>query len=176
MSLALASSDPIRSAARSMSPHRFSPGRPRLTGRGIGLSQSKRAPGPSSAGAAAERICPRLLGGSLPRLCRDDQQQRHDRFCPVCRHRCPTSDLSHTDQPGTGLAECEASSTVRTITIRDAPFAKATAAVVKARNTSITATVPVARLAPSRRLWFEISITSETKPNLSNTESKNGPL
>jgi len=65
---------------------------------------------------------------------------------------------------------------VRTITIRDAPFAKATAAVVKARNTSITATVPVARLAPSRRLWFEISITSETKPNLSNTESKNGPL
>jgi hypothetical protein len=58
----------------------------------------------------------------------------------------------------------------------DAPFAKATAAVVKARNTSMTATVPIARVAPSRRLWIEISITAETKPNLSNTESKNGPL
>src|SRR6516225_7888828 len=54
-----------------------------------------------------------------------------------------------------------ASSPVRTITMLDAPFAKATAAaVVKARNTSMTATVPVARVAPSRRLWIEISIAS----------------
>ena len=58
----------------------------------------------------------------------------------------------------------------------EAPFDKATAAVVKARKTSMTATEPVARVAPSRRLWIEISITAETKPNLSNTESKNGPL
>src|SRR6516164_1415790 len=48
-----------------------------------------------------------------------------------------------------------ASWTVRTITILNAPFAKATAAVVKARKTSMTATVPVARFAPSRRLWTE---------------------
>src|SRR5438552_685763 len=53
-----------------------------------------------------------------------------------------------------------ASSTVLTITMLDAPFASATAAVVKARNTSMTATVPVARLAPSKRLWIEISIPS----------------
>lgn len=32
------------------------------------------------------------------------------------------------------------------------------AAVVKARNTSMTATVPVARIAPFRRLWIETSI------------------
>jgi cell division GTPase FtsZ len=32
-------------------------------------------------------------------------------------------------------------------------------AVVKARNTSMTATVPATRIAPSRRLWIEISIT-----------------
>lgn len=31
-----------------------------------------------------------------------------------------------------------------------------TAAVVKPRNTSIAATVPIARVAPSRRLWIEI--------------------
>jgi hypothetical protein len=47
---------------------------------------------------------------------------------------------------------------VPTITIFDAPFAKATAAVVKARKTSMIATVPVARVAPSRRLWIEISM------------------
>jgi hypothetical protein len=41
-----------------------------------------------------------------------------------------------------------ASSTVRTITIFDAPFARATAAVEKARNTSMTATEPVALAAP----------------------------
>jgi hypothetical protein len=40
----------------------------------------------------------------------------------------------------------------------EAPFDKGTAAVVKARNTSMTATVPFARDAPSRRLWIEISI------------------
>jgi hypothetical protein len=38
--------------------------------------------------------------------------------------------------------------TVPTITIFDAPFAKATAAVVKARKTSMIATVPVARANP----------------------------
>ena len=37
---------------------------------------------------------------------------------------------------------------------------RATAVVVKALNTSMTATVPVARVAPSRRLWIEISIAS----------------
>jgi hypothetical protein len=51
-----------------------------------------------------------------------------------------------------------ASSTERTITMREAPFAKATAAVVKARNTSMIATAPVARVAPSSRLWIEIFI------------------
>jgi hypothetical protein len=69
-----------------------------------------------------------------------------------------------------------ASLTERTITMLDAPFAKATAAVVKERKTSMTATVLIARVAPSRRLWIEISIAAETKPNLANTESKNGPL
>jgi hypothetical protein len=39
----------------------------------------------------------------------------------------------------------KASSTVRTIIIRDAPLAKATAAVVKARKTSMIATMPVVR-------------------------------
>jgi hypothetical protein len=53
-----------------------------------------------------------------------------------------------------------ASSTVRTMTILNAPFARATAPVVKARNTSMTVTKPVARVAPSRRLWIEISIAS----------------
>src|ERR1700730_8485058 len=57
-----------------------------------------------------------------------------------------------------------ASSTLRTITIRDALFARATAAVVKARNTSMTATEPVARVAPARRLWIEVSITTDTMP------------
>ena len=42
--------------------------------------------------------------------------------------------------------------------MREAPFARVTAAVVKARNTSTTATVPAARVAPSIRLWMEISI------------------
>jgi hypothetical protein len=55
-----------------------------------------------------------------------------------------------------------ASSTERTITMLDAPFARATAAVVKARNTSMIATVPVARVAPSSKLWIEISMVTKT--------------
>lgn len=42
-----------------------------------------------------------------------------------------------------------------------APVTKVTAAVVKARKTSMIATVPVARVAPSRRLWIEISIAMD---------------
>jgi hypothetical protein len=42
-----------------------------------------------------------------------------------------------------------ASSTVRTIRMREAPFARATATVVKARNKSMIATERVARMAPS---------------------------
>ena len=55
-----------------------------------------------------------------------------------------------------------ASSTVATMMIREAPFAKATAAVVKARNVSITATAPLAILAPSKRLSIEIFIATAT--------------
>ena len=51
-----------------------------------------------------------------------------------------------------------ASSTVATMMIREAPFASATAAVVNARKVSMTATVPVAPLAPSNRLRSEILI------------------
>jgi len=43
-------------------------------------------------------------------------------------------------------------------TMIEALFDQATAAVVKARKTSMTATEPVARVAPSSRLWMEISM------------------
>ncbi len=46
--------------------------------------------------------------------------------------------------------------------IREAPFTKATVAVVKARKVSITATAPLAFLAPSKRLWIEIFIAAAT--------------
>src|SRR5580704_4054944 len=52
-----------------------------------------------------------------------------------------------------------ASSTPPTITMCPAPLANATAAVVKARNTSMTATAPLARPAPSIRLSMRISIS-----------------
>jgi hypothetical protein len=45
----------------------------------------------------------------------------------------------------------------------DALFPNATAAVVKARKTSMTATMPVARFAPSSRLWIEIAIVADLK-------------
>jgi hypothetical protein len=67
-------------------------------------------------------------------------------------------DLAHADLANPASRSARASSTERIITMLDAPFAKATAAVVKARNTSMTATVPVARSAPSKRLWIDISI------------------
>jgi hypothetical protein len=63
--------------------------------------------------------------------------------------------------PIPALRRARASSTVRTITILDAPFVKATAAVVKARKTSMTATAPFNRVAPSSRLWIEISINTD---------------
>lgn len=66
----------------------------------------------------------------------------------------PTSPMQMSPIPFSRSAN--ASSTVPTMMTLDAPLASATAAVVKARNTSITATVPVARCAPSRRLWIEI--------------------
>src|SRR5262249_49631625 len=50
--------------------------------------------------------------------------------------------------------------------IREAPFARATAAVVKARKVSITATAPVAFLAPSKRLWIEIFIAAAAPGHL----------
>jgi hypothetical protein len=49
-----------------------------------------------------------------------------------------------------------ASSTVPTMMIRGGPFARAIAAVVKARNVSITASAQVAALASSNKLWIEI--------------------
>jgi hypothetical protein len=58
--------------------------------------------------------------------------------------------------PSPASRSANASSTVLTITMREAPFASATAAAVNARNTSMIATVPIARVAPSRRLWIEI--------------------
>ncbi len=60
--------------------------------------------------------------------------------------------------PDFAHADCAAFATVPTMRIREAPFARATAAVAKARNVSITATAPVAVLAPSNRLWIEIFI------------------
>jgi hypothetical protein len=60
--------------------------------------------------------------------------------------RPPTSPMQTWPLPES--RSVSASSTVPTITIFDAPFAKATAAVVKARKTSMIATVPVARVAP----------------------------
>ena len=55
---------------------------------------------------------------------------------------------AHADVTDLHLANAKASSTVLTITMLDTPFASGTAAVVKARNTSMIATVPVARLVP----------------------------
>ena len=45
--------------------------------------------------------------------------------------------------------------------------ARATAAVVKARKVSITATAPLAFLAPSQRLWIEIFIAAAATGSLS---------
>ena len=56
--------------------------------------------------------------------------------------------------PRSAARSASASSIVPTMMIREAPFAKATAAVVKARKVSITATAPLAFLAPSKRLWI----------------------
>src|SRR6266850_4669298 len=63
-------------------------------------------------------------------------------------------------EPLSAARSASASSTVATMMIRDAPFARATAAVVKARKVSITATAPLAFLAPSKRLWIEIFIAA----------------
>jgi hypothetical protein len=54
---------------------------------------------------------------------------------------CPALNFAHADVP----RNANASATVLTITMLDAPFTSATAAVVNARNTSMTATVSVAR-------------------------------
>ena len=62
--------------------------------------------------------------------------------------------------PLSAARRASASSIVPTMMIREAPFARATAAVVKARKASITATVPLAFLAPSKRLWIEIFIAA----------------
>jgi hypothetical protein len=72
--------------------------------------------------------------------------------------RPPTSPMQTCPRPASRSAN--ASSTPPTMTMRLAPLASATAAVVNARNTSMTATVPSARLAPSRRLWIAISMVS----------------
>src|SRR5262245_51226919 len=75
------------------------------------------------------------------------------------RHHPSSGGVTNQIWPMPVSRNVNASSTVRTITIFDAPFARVTAVVVKARKTSMTATEPVARVAPSRRLWSEISIT-----------------
>jgi hypothetical protein len=62
--------------------------------------------------------------------------------------------------PRSAARSASASSTVPTMIIREAPFARATAAAVKARKVSITATAPLAFLAPSKRLWIEIFIAA----------------
>ena len=64
--------------------------------------------------------------------------------------------------PRSAARSASASSTVPTMMIREAPFTKATAAVVKALKVSITATAPLAFLAPSKRLWIEIFIAAAT--------------
>src|ERR1700730_3952285 len=63
-------------------------------------------------------------------------------------------------EPLSAARSASASSTVAAMMIRDAPFARATAAVVKARKVLSTATAPLAFLAPSKRLWIEIFIAA----------------
>src|SRR3978361_241764 len=72
--------------------------------------------------------------------------------------RPPTSPMQTWPEPAARKAK--ASSTEPTMMMRDAPFARATAAVVKARNTSMTATAPLACLAPSSRLAMTMSIAA----------------
>src|SRR5262245_65131495 len=60
--------------------------------------------------------------------------------------------------PTPALRNANASSTLLTTTILAAPRASTTAAVVKARNTSMITTDPVARSAPESRLSMRTSI------------------
>src|SRR5581483_4163200 len=69
--------------------------------------------------------------------------------------RPPVSPMQKRPTPAARRAS--ASSTAPTMTMRRAPLAIATAAVVKARNTSMTATLPAAVRAPSMRLATTIS-------------------
>jgi hypothetical protein len=64
------------------------------------------------------------------------------------------SHFSHADLPQS--RSDRASLTELTMMMCDAPLAEATAAVVKARTTSMTATAPVACLAPSSRLPIDM--------------------
>jgi hypothetical protein len=70
--------------------------------------------------------------------------------------RPPTSPIQICAKPLSLSAN--ASSTVPTMVICEAPLANPTAAVVKARKTSMIATAPVAWAAPSKRLPIQISI------------------
>lgn len=98
----------------------------------------------------ALRTRTRPLDDSLaPKIDSRDFEWRVSESKP-CGARPQTSPMQIWPIPASRRAR--GSSTVQTITIFDAPFARATAAVVKARNTSMTATEPVASVAPSRRL------------------------
>src|ERR1700712_4555306 len=75
--------------------------------------------------------------------------------------RPETSPMQMSPTPQSRSAS--ASSTVLTMMMCEAPLPNATAAVVKARNTSMMATPPVACAAPSRRLLIRISIAGSLR-------------
>src|ERR1700722_3443943 len=76
----------------------------------------------------------------------------------------PTSPIQICAKPLSLSAN--ASSTVLTMVICEAPLANTTAAVVKARKTSMIATAPVAWAAPSKRLPIQISISCIHTPQV----------
>src|SRR5205085_11561096 len=81
-----------------------------------------------------------------------DRGDLEGRVAKIEALRREATNLPDADSPNPDRRSCSASSTDRTMTMQDALFARATAALVKARNTSMTATTPVARLAPSTKL------------------------
>jgi hypothetical protein len=82
----------------------------------------------------------------VPKIDRRDLERRVAEFEAIW---CPAAALAMQIWPIPASRRARAFSTVRTITIFDAPFAKATAAVVKARKTLMTATVRSPASLPS---------------------------
>ncbi len=66
--------------------------------------------------------------------------------------------LAYTNLPDAAITECESLLDRGNHNDPGGLVRESDGGVVKARNTSMTATVPSARLAPSSRLWMEIFI------------------